>query len=243
MSVQSTDTTVVSTVKSDLTWLASHITLLLVVAALIGASIYGIDVLIAKRDAAQEQKYEAILTTQVEQTKSLQQQLANDIAANSKRDSQYQQTIATLSQTILQRDAQAKQQQTVDSSLDSQSAAQRLAAQTNSNPIPVSNNSLILDIPTARVVVSDLDEFAATKADLADTQKQLINQTNLTTDAQQNAADAQKVIAAQVVQLGDATNVCKAQIADITAKARKSKFKWFLGGAATVLGFLIAHGI
>ena len=93
-----------------------------------------------------------------------------------------------------------------------------------------------MDLPIARVVVSDLDALASARGDLADTQNQLTVQSSLTADAGSNLADAQKVIAAQNLQLADQTKSCTAQITTLKAAARKSKLRWF--GAGYVAGFV-----
>ena len=210
-----TDSVVVSTVKKDLTWVASHIVLLLVVAGLIAGAVYFVDNIIEKHDAANDQKFEQILTIQTAQTKSLQQQLAVDQNLNAQRDAAYQKTIAQLSQSIVQRNANAQKQQAVDVTLDAVTAAQRITQQTQAQPgeVSVVGNTVGLDLPVARTVVSGLDSLVVSQANLTDTQKELTAQTALTADAKKEATDAGAVIAAQKAQLGDADKACDSKLA------------------------------
>ena len=238
-----TDSVVVSTVKKDLTWIASHIVLLLVVAGLIAGAVYFVDNIIEKHDAANDQKFEQILTIQTAQTKSLQQQLAADQNLNAQHDAAYQKTIAQLSQSIVQRNANAQKQQAVDVTLDAVTAAQRITQQTQAQPgqVNVAGNTVGLDLPVARTVVSGLDSLVVTQANLTDTQKELTAQTALTTDARKEVTDANAVVASQKTQLGDADKACDSKLTVLRSSERKSKFKWFFGGAGTVLVFLAAH--
>jgi hypothetical protein len=220
--------------------------LLGVVALLIFVAVYFVDNLIEKRDAADASKYATILASQAAETKTLQQQLAEDSAGNAQRDATYQKTIAQLSQGIIQRNAATQQQQKVDANLDAAASAQRISTQTGAaiGEVTVSGNGVVLDLPIARNIVSDLDAFVSTKGDLADTQKQLTTQQGLTADARKEATDAESVVTSQSVQLVDSTKSCNSQIAVVKAAARKSKLKFF--GVGFVLGFItgvFAHGV
>lgn len=221
-----------SIVTTDWNWLKAHALILALVAILVGGAVYGVDSIIARHDAATSTKFEQILKVQAAQTQALQTQLSTDEAANAQRDAQYQATIASLSQSILQRDANAKKQTAVDASLSAAAAAQRLVQQTNASPsqVAVAGNSVTMDLPLTRNVVADLDAFSVAKADLSDTQKQLVAQTGLTADANQNLADAKQVIGSQTLQLADQTKACNAQIKTLKAKQRKNLFKAFFAG-------------
>ncbi len=234
-------TPITSVIKRDYAWFTQHILLLAFIALLIGGAVYGVDSIIARHDAATSQKFEQILQQQAAQTVTLQKQLDFDEAMNAQRDAQFQATIATLSQSIVQRDANAKKQASVDASLSAAAAAQRLVQQTNASPsqVTVAGNLVTMDLPLTRNVVSDLDSLVVARGDLADTQKQLVAQTDLTEDANQNFAAAKLVITSQSAQLVDETNSCKAQIKAINAKHRKNLFKVFFAGV--IVGVIGAH--
>lgn len=231
-------TPITTIIKRDYAWFTQHILLLAFIALLVGGAVYGVDSIIARHDAATSDKFAVLLQQQTAQTKVLQQQMAADQAANDLRDAAYQKTIASLSQSIVQRDANAKKQTAVDATLDANAAAARLVQQTNAatGEITVAGSLVTMDLPITRNVVADLDNLSRITGDLADTQGQLTAQSSLTADATQNLADAQKVIAAQNLQLADQTKSCTAQITTLKAAARKSKLRWF--GAGYVAGFV-----
>lgn len=231
-------TPIQSVIKRDYAWFTQHILLLAFIALLVGGSVYGVNSIIARHDAANSTKFEQILATQVAETKSLQQQMAADQAANDVRDAAYQKTISTLSQSIVQRDANAKKQVAVDSTLDASAAAARLVQQTNAAPneVTVAGSLVTMDLPITRDVVTALDNLVRVTGDLQDTQGQLTAQIGLTADANKNLTDAKSVISSQTIQIADQVKSCNAQIATVKAKARKSKFKWFIVGY--VAGFV-----
>lgn len=227
-------------------WWVFPIAPLIIFGLFAAAAVYEIDSLVARLDAANASKYASALAIQATQTKTLQDQLAADSAASALRDAGYQKTIAQLSQSISARNAQNIQQQKVDSTLDATTAAQRLTLQTKAgiNEVSTNGNNVVVDLPIARNLVEDLDAYTSTLGDLADTQKQLASQTNLTADAKKEAADAESVVASQGIQLVDSTKSCNAQVASVKAAARKSKFKYF--GVGYVLGFIsgvLVHGV
>lgn len=236
-----TDTTIVATIQKDWSWLVSHLILLAVVGLLVAGAVYGVDSIVARHDAARSTQFAQILATQAAQTKTLQQQLAADEAATAVRDAQYQATIAQLSKSIQVRDANAQKQQQTDATLDSVSAASRLAAQTGAQPgeITVAGDNVTLDLPITRRVVAVFDELSVAQADLQDTQNQLTAQTGLTADANTKLVDADKVITSQTAQIADGVKSCNAQIKTLNAKHRRGIIKAFFAGV--VVGFFGAH--
>src|ERR1700677_3472747 len=137
-------TTVVSKIEHDWTWIQQHLLALVFVALLIGGSVYGVEGIITRHDAANDSKYAAILATQAAQTKTLQTQFASSEQESATRDAQYQATISSLAQNISKRNANAKQQAATDATLDATGAAQKLAAQTQATAgeVTVSGNSV-----------------------------------------------------------------------------------------------------
>ena len=241
MADTTTTTPITAVIKRDYAWFTQHILLLAFIAMLVGGAVYGVDSIIARHDVATSQKFEQILQQQAAQTATLQKQLSDDEAVNAQRDAQFQATIASLSQSIVQRDANAKKQSAVDASLSAAAAAQRLVQQTGASPsqVTVSGNLVTMDLPLTRNVVSDLDALVVARGDLADTQKQLTAQSGLTADANQNLVDAKKVIGSQTLQLADQTAACKSEIKTLKAKQRKNLFKAFFAGV--VVGIIGGH--
>lgn len=233
-----TDTTIITTIKKDWSWLVSHLIILAFVALLVTGAVYGVDSIVASHDAARSQQFAQILATQAAQTQSLQAQLAADQAASAARDAAYQATIAQLSKSIQVRNANAQKQQQTDISLNAADAAARLAQQTNAKAgqITVANDLVTIDLPLTRGIVASLDSLSVAQADLADTQGQLTAQTGLTADAKMQLSDANKVITSQIAELADSRLACTAQIKTLKAQQRKKLIK--VGVIAYVAGFV-----
>lgn len=221
------ETNPTSTLPGDLKWLASHITLLLVVALLIAGGVYGVESLLSRRAAENDAKWEVILKQQTAQTQTIQQQLTADEANWARIQSQLLAQNAKLASEITTRDQQTQQQVKQDATLNAQQAAVRLATQTSANQgeITVDGNSLVLDLPVTTRIVSDLDILASTQADLEDTKQQLVNETQVAMTAQNDVAEQKTLVVAQQKQLADAQQACKAQVAALNAKHRKSLLK------------------
>jgi hypothetical protein len=234
-------TSVVSSIKHDWTWFQQHLLGLVFVALLIGGAVYGVEGIIARHDAANDSKWAAILATQVAQTKTLQAQFASFEQESAARDAQYQATISSRAQNISKRNVAAKQQATVDATLDAAGSAQKLAAQTQASAgeVAVSGNNVVLDLPITRRIVVALDALPVAQADLADTQSQLVAQTALTVDANHNLANSQAVVASFAQQSIDQTKSCNAQIKSIKAKNRRTNIKFFIAGV--IVGIFGGH--
>jgi hypothetical protein len=236
--VKMTDTTTSTTLKNDWVWLCQHLLLLGVFFGIVCAAIYFIDSLIAKHDSQNLKQYESILKNQESQTQALRNQLSEMTSENAVRDAQYQKTLAQLAQNIVQRDANAQVQKKVDNTLDAAATAQRIALQTKAAPpqVTVQGNNVVLDLPIARAIVSDLDTLPVVQGDLADTKKELVAQQGLSNDATQALAKANDLIDSQNLQIWDASKTCNAQITVLKAEARKSKLRWF--GVGFIAGFI-----
>lgn len=229
-------TTLKTTVANDINWLKHHIIALLVVALLVAGAVYGVDSLIAKHDAAKESKDAQILALVVSQTNDLKARLLQDETSTAAKDAVLVATIQGLNGTIAKQSAQLQSQININATLNAAQTAQAIAAKTNSPDVSAQNNNVMLGINAARTVNSDLDRLATTSAQLDERTQQLAAQTGLTSNATVKYQDATAVIASQNTQVIQADKVCNDKIAVVKSDARKSKFKWFLGGY--VAGFL-----
>ena len=244
-SVTKPATTVQSVIAKDWSWILSHLLALIVVGGLIIGGVYFVENLIAKHDAATSAKYAQILAAQTTATQTLQKQLSTDEASWAQVEAQLLAQNAQLTKQITARNQVTAAQVQTDASLSAQDSATRIAAQTHASAgeVTAQGNDVTLDLPITRVVVASLDQLPAVESDLADTTKQLANETTVAANAQSDVADAKKVIASQTTQLADADKSCKAQIAVVNAKARRGKLKAFFIGAATVLGLWAGHSL
>lgn len=199
-----------TTISNDI---KSHLLAIIVVVLLIGGSIYAVDGLVAKHDAATSAKYELLLSQAQAQTKvdeaSFQQTLAQLSAQN-----------ASLSQSIAQRDAALATLLKQDAQLNSQQAGTKLGG----TVLP--SGDIDLPLNTARTVAAELDELPVVTKNLADETQVAMNlQTELTSQT--------KVVADLNGQLVAQTNSCNATIKSLKAKQRKRDIKIFIAGVVT----------
>jgi hypothetical protein len=226
-------------------WVIHHLAALLITGALVIASVYGVETLIAKHAAAQAAQDNAALAAVVQTVKQSQTEAtARDQALEATVQTLIAQN-AALTKTIEQQSQQTQKQVQNDQSLDAQDAASRLSAQTNAatGEVAVSGSNVVLDLPITRRVVADLDTLVGAQADLKSTQTQLANETQVANTAQADATAQKTLVTAQQNQLAAAGKACDAQIASVKASARKGKLKAFGGGVATVLLFLLGHAL
>ena len=234
-------TPIVSKLAQDWHWLTQHLIALAIVAGLAFGGVYFVENLVAKHDAQTSAKYEVILAAQTAATQTLQKQLSTDEANWAQVEAQLLAQNAQLTKQISQRNQAAAVQVQADASLSAAQSAIRIAQQTNSGPgeVVATGDTVTLDLPISRVITADLDRLFVAQADLADTQKELVNETQIATDAKADAASEKTVIAAQDVELADQKKSYEAQITTLKAENRKSKLKWF--GLGFVAGFITGH--
>lgn len=237
------DTPIVSTITKDLTYLKTHMLLLIVVVVLAGGLVYGVESLISKHDVQQEARDQQLLTVLTSQTTDLKNRMVVDEQAATARDLQYAAIIANLSGTIAKQSNQLKQQIQQNATLTAAETARAIADKLKAQPgeVTAQGDNVAMDLPISRQVNSSLDTLATTTLQLSEVQKQLQAQTGLTTDAVLELENAKKVITAQDTQAVTAAKVCMDEISVIKAQARKSKFRWFIGGF--VAGLASAHFI
>jgi len=160
------------------------------------------------------------------------------------KDALLAQAIASLSAANAQlsaqqnaRNVQLATQVKTDATLSAQQAADRLTQQTNaaSGEITASGNNVTVDLPMSRQLVTNLDMLPVVEANLADTQKQLANETQIATTAEADVVAQKAEIVGLNKQLADSAVACTAAVNVEKAKARKGKLKFF--GIGFIVGF------
>lgn len=234
-------TDITTTVKNDFSYIKHHIILLAVVVVLAFGAIYGIESIIASHDATSSTQWKAILQAQTAQTQVIANKLTIDEQTWTQQNAAQQAVIAQLASSIIQRDKATTVQVQHDATLSAVEAAQRIASQTKSQPgeVLAQGGNVQLDLPISRVVVASLDQLPAIQADLIDTRKQLVSETTVATNLQNNVDEQSTLIAVMKTQAIDADKSCKADIATVKAQARKSKLRWF--GVGVIIGVIGAH--
>jgi hypothetical protein len=230
-------------IRTDLTYVKTHLALLGIVVILAAGSVYGIESLVAKHDTERETKDSQVLALITAQTTDLKSRMAQDEQAATIRDAQYAAIIGQLSSTIQKQTTQLQQQVKVNATLTALQTAQAISQKTQAQPgeVTAQGDNVTLDLPIARTVNSSLDMLATTTAQLDETKKQLDAQTGLTNDAILDTVNAKKVIVNQANEITQGDKVCIDKIAVVKAQARKSKLKWL--GIGYVLGLATAHFI
>jgi hypothetical protein len=228
-------TTLATKVKADFSWLSHHFLLLGITGGLVVASVYGVESLIAKHDLVMEEKADAKLAAVIVQSNAAQNQLATTQQQLLVMVQQFQAQNVQLAQSIATRNIQVAQQVKTDATLSAQDAAQRLSQQTKAAPgeVNASGSNVILDLPSTRAVIAQLDLLPAVQANATDTQKELDNETALFTKSQDENTQQAVVIADLKKQNVEQVAACAVEIKTVKAQARKSKIKWFFIGLVT----------
>lgn len=227
--------TIEQKVVADLSWVKTHLILLAVVAVLAFGGIYTIESLIAKHDVEQAAQWQMILKQQQTATAAIQQQLAADEQHWTQVEAELLQQNANLAKDITARDAQSQQQVNHDATLSAKEAAQRIAADTKSDATAQAD-TVVLPLSTARITVADLDMLPVVQADLADTQKQLANETTAYNTCQNDVTEQKTLVAAEQKTLVDTQTADAKTIKALKAEHRKAILKAF--GIGYVAGFV-----
>jgi hypothetical protein len=242
--------TPITTITKDIAWVRGHvIVVLLAVALIVGSIVGGISLfegMVEKHDArvaaAQLQKEGVDTAT----TAALVAQLAQDHSANVSRDLAQTALIQTLVTQMAQQRAQTATQVATDTTLDAQAAAQRLVQQTKSLPTDVTVNKdlVTMTLPLTRIVIADLDLLPQAQNDVLNLQGQLGAEKILTSDAKVEASDANKIIAADKVELIQTIKsdnaACKVEV---DAQAAKDRKRGIWASLASFAGGLIVRGL
>ena len=232
-----TTTTTTNWLSKDWTWILSHLVLVGVLAALCFGAVWEVENVIAKHDAATQQKYELILQQQTAATKALEDKLSSDEAVHAQEAAATQAQIAADQASMKQRDALlAVLVQKIATYTPPQVVAD-LQPKLHAGTATVQGDNVVLDLPAARDVDEQLSGIPTLTAKVSTLQSDLDRQTKVATDAQSDVQTANTALAAEQKKSVDAVAVCQAQIATVKAEARKGKMKWFLGGF--ISGFLV----
>lgn len=239
----------VTTITKDIAWIRGHvIALVLALVVMAGGILGGISVvenLIQRHDeaaAARQQKKEGVDTAA---QAALVAQLAQEHTENVQRDAAQTALIQSLIAQMAQQRAATAKQVATDATMNAVDAGSRLAVQTKAAPgdVTVANDAVTMSLPITRRVISDLDLLSQSQSDVTNLTGQLGAQQILTSDAKVELDTANKVIAADKVELIatiKADNAaCDVRVDKQAAKDRKRGF-WATAGGI-VAGILIGH--
>lgn len=246
-----TPETFVQKIEADYSWFKLH----LIALVLTGLFLYGgvvltmngVRKLINDHDAAvaaAQQKQEGVDTQTVQ---SLVAQLQNEQTENATRDAQQTALIQSLVAQMKNNQAATQKQVQVDQSADAASTATRLAMQTKASSADViaSNNSVIMALPVARTVTSDLDLLSESQSDVTNLQGQLQAQQILNNDSKVELQTANQTIAAdktelvQTVKADDAACTTKVNDAVTAQQLKDTKHNKIKEVASFVIGLAL----
>jgi hypothetical protein len=233
-----TDTSIVSKIEYDLSWLKTHILLLGVVVLLVFASVFGIEYVVAKHDSATAAQYQAIAADTARQNAQIQAQTQAQIALLSQQNAQLEAQIGQLAQAISNRDAKLISQQAQIPTLTPVQVAQAYQPflSKGTATVPTTGSGVLLDTSGSQEVLAQLEELPVARLDILDLKgmvakqgTEIENQTTLNGSCQA-AIQSEK-------SSHDADNKANAEvIVTLKAKSRLSKLKYL--GIGVVIGFL-----
>lgn len=238
-----------STLSKDWTWITSHVVAVLLVLGLVAASVVGsvyfVENLEAKHEAKEAALYSSLSAAQTAQNQELETQLKSDEQNWAVVQTQLLAQNSQLAQAVAQKNQQLAVQVKADATLDAQSAAAKLEQQTgaNSGEVVAQENNVVLDLPVARRVVSDIDTLPVVQSTLASTQQQLTNETTIATNAQADDSAQKQLVSGLQKQNADDSKACDAKVAAANAKVKKAGIKGFFEGAIAVALLVAGHAV
>jgi len=233
-----TDTSIVSKIEYDLSWLKTHILLLGVVVLLVFASVFGIEYVVAKHDSATAAQYQAIAADTARQNAQIQAQTQAQIALLSQQNAQLEAQIGQLAQAISNRDAKLISQQLQIPTLTPVQVAQAYQPflSKGTATVPTTGSGVLLDTSGSQEVLAQLEELPVARLDILDLKGMVAKQgTEIQNQTTLNGSLETALKSEQASHVADA-NACKAELTTVKAQARKSKLKYL--GIGVVIGFL-----
>ena len=216
-----------------------HILLYCAVFILSLLGIYGIESRVADKERTRADAAEAKSQLIQAQNKDFQTQVAQQVQQLVLQNTQLQQANQVLSSEIASTNALLAAQKTKDKSLPPDQLAARIVTLVPGGSISVQPNGYLFDQPEAVAVAQTLEEVPALESNV---QKLESENANLTTEVTNDVKtlDLEKQSHAHDITADQAKlNAVNAELSQVKADCRKSKFKWF--GAGVVVGFVARH--
>lgn len=232
---------VVEDTEKTVSFLTHHLILTAVLVIALFTGIFGVQHLIDQHDAVERQRAHEDLAAVVQQVKVLQDKQAADDAATAQREAVRDAIIKDLIAQASARDKALEEQIKKNATLTAQQAAARMVQEYNAPPTAAQaqGDSVLVDLPLSRQIVSTFDSFQTCKADLNGAQQQIEQQKGSIADLKTQVSDRDKTIT------GKDTELAKQKKADdddkkIAVNNEKKKHKWYaIAGMAIVEGIRI----
>lgn len=233
----STDSTIVTKIESDWKWLTTHLLLLALVAGLIFAGVYGVESIVARHDADNAKRLDA-LAAQVAQTNvQTQQATQQQIAQLASQNAALQTAVTTLLQQNAQRNTTLVVQQKADTTLPPTQLAQRWDSLLGTqNQVSTTPTGFSVTPQAAVDTVTQLESVPVLTANNKNLQSVVDNQTTQITNDKSSLADSAKALDSEKASHVADTKAAASDLTACKADARKGKVKWFVIGY--VAGFV-----
>jgi hypothetical protein len=199
----------------------------------------------AKHEAKEAALYSSLSASQTAQNQALETQLKTDETNWATLQSQLLAQNSQLAQAVAQKNQQLAVQVKADATLDAQDAASKLAQQTGATAgeITAQSDTVSIDLPTTRRIVSNLDTLLVVQSNLTSTQTQLTNETTIANNNAQDATDQKKIVTGLQTQISEDNKACDAKVAAANAKVKKAGIKGFFEGVAAAALVVLGHGL
>ena len=236
MSTEPIPTPSIFNFTADWTFILQHIILLLIAAGLIFGSVYGVESLLSKHDAAVESKYTQILATQTAQTLSLEKQVSTDESNWSQQQAQVVAQLQTDQKTMANKDAQITAIIGKINTYQPPQIVADLQPKLHAGIATILTDGIKLDTAAARDVDTQITQGTAAEADLVTTKTDLNSEIDLNSKVKQGITDVNNALTAEQKKNADQVQSCNNQITTLKHEAIKGKIKWFFIGY--VSGFI-----
>jgi hypothetical protein len=214
---------------ADVTWLKTHLILVAIAASLVFGSVYGVESIIAKHDDKNAIVLQTLSDSMNKQNQQFQQNIKTQLDSLAAQNVQLEQQNSQLINALAARQVVEKQIPLTNATLSAQDAAGKLKGQ-------AVGNTVVLDLPIARDLVTSVQLVPLLQQDKADLEKSNgLLQTEVSNgvkalDLERTAHTNDNTTNAGTIKARDA------EIVAVKAECRKSKLKWF--GIGVVVGFV-----
>ena len=230
--------------KKLLAFGASHLILIMACFLSLLGSVYLYDSKRAERAEAQLAAAQSQAKIVDSQNQTLQAQTQQQIAVLAQQNQALQSQIQALSVAIAQRDAQLVQsQQNILTLPPTQLAEQWGAVAQEPAPALDSQGHFLTTLPLAQKSLSALEAVNVLQADKQDLTNELGKQRTIASNSAEQLSKEQSAHSSDINACKVDKDTLQSQIAALKATARRSKFRWAIGGFAAGALSVLAHFI
>lgn len=225
-----TDKTLEAKLKTDYTWLTTHLIQLAIVGILVISSVYGVESIIARHDSAIATRYDALAAQTTAQNQALQKQTAEQISQLATQNSLLQTQVAGLAQAITTRDAALINLQKQVITMQPPALAAEWPKYVSHGTVSALPDGVKLDVPAAQDTLSQLESVPVLQADKKNLEDSNAKQAVEITNDQTALKSSQDALGTEKLSHVADNIACTADKKALKAEARKGKIKAFFAG-------------